>query len=263
METPIHVTDTISALPSYVPVPGLGLLPVNAYALKSAAPVLIDAGLHADRVAFMEALGGIINPRDLRWIWLTHVDQDHVGSLRCLLDAAPRAKVVTNFLGAGKLGLVTPIPPERLYLLNPGQSLDVGDRRLTAITPPVYDAPETMGAYDEKTGAFFSSDCFGAVLEQKAEDAGAIAAEALQEGQRLWTTIDAPWLKDTSESWLAGAVNGMRRLAPTAILSSHLPPAFGMQERCLETLTAARNGPPFAGPDQAAFAALLAGQDAA
>lgn len=263
MEKPIHVTGTVSALPSYVPIPGLGLLPVNAYVLKSAAPVLIDTGLHADREEFLEALGAVIDPRDLRWIWLTHVDQDHVGNLRRLLDEAPRAKVATNFLGVGKLGLTAAIPAERLYLLNPGQSIDAGDRRLTAVTPPVYDAPETMGLYDEKTGMFFSSDCFGAVLEAQADDAGAIAAEALREGQTLWTTIDAPWLKDTSESWLAGAVNELRRMAPKAILSSHLPPAFGMEERFLEALAAARSAPPFAGPDQAAFQAMLAGRDAA
>jgi glyoxylase-like metal-dependent hydrolase (beta-lactamase superfamily II) len=86
MEKPYHLADAVSVLPSYVPIPGLGLLPVNAYVLKSAAPVLIDTGLHADGAEFLEALRALIDPRDLRWIWLTHVDQDHVGSLRRLLD---------------------------------------------------------------------------------------------------------------------------------------------------------------------------------
>jgi glyoxylase-like metal-dependent hydrolase (beta-lactamase superfamily II) len=262
MEKPFHVTEAVSALPSYVSIPGLGLLPVNAYVLKSAAPVLVDTGLHADREAFLAALRTIIDPRDLRWIWLTHVDQDHVGSLRRLLDEAPRAKVVTNFLGVGKLGLVAPLPPERLHLLNPGQSIDAGDRRLTAVTPPIYDAPETMGVYDGKSGAFFSSDCFGGVLDAPAEDAGAVAPAALREGQTSWATIDAPWLRHTSERWLADALSDVRRMAPRAILSSHLPPAFGMTERFAAALAAARSGAPFTGPDQAAFEAMLA-RDAA
>ena len=130
---PMYVTDTVSALPSYVPIPGLGGLPVNAYVLQSTAPVLVDTGLHADSDEFMEALRGVVDPRELRWIWITHTDQDHVGSLRRLLDEAPRAKVVTSFLGVGKLALVAPIPPERLYLLNPGQSIDAGDRKKSAI----------------------------------------------------------------------------------------------------------------------------------
>jgi glyoxylase-like metal-dependent hydrolase (beta-lactamase superfamily II) len=258
MEKPYHIAGSVCVLPSYVPIPGLGLLPVNAFVLKSTAPVLIDTGLHADADEFLEALRAAVDPHDLRWIWLTHVDQDHVGSLRRLLDAAPRAKVVTSFLGLGKLSLVAPIPPERLYLLNPGQGLDVGDRTLVAVTPPAYDAPETTGLYDAKSGSFFSSDCFGGLLDAPADNAEAIAPERLREGQALWTTIDVPWLRTTAESWFTNAADAVRRMAPKAILSSHLPPAFGMTEHFLGTLACARTAAPFVGPDQASFEAMLA-----
>jgi flavorubredoxin len=263
MEKLIQVTDSVCALPSYVPIPGLGIVPVNAYVLKSAAPVLIDTGLHADVDEFLDALRTAIDLRDLRWIWVTHTDQDHVGSLRRVLEEAPQAKVVSNFLGVGKLGLVAPIPPDRLYLLNPGQRLDAGDRMLAAVTPPIYDAPETMGLYDEKSGIFFSSDCFGALMAAPAENAEALTPEALREGQTLWATIDAPWLCHVSESWLANALNQVRRMTPAAILSSHLPPAFGMTEQFLDTLMAARSAAPFVGPDQSAFEALLGARAAA
>ncbi|HMN44097.1 MAG TPA: MBL fold metallo-hydrolase [Povalibacter sp.] len=263
MEKPLHISGAVSVLPSYVQIPGLGLLPANAYVVKSTAPVLIDTGLPADTDEFMNALRSVIDPRDLRWIWLTHIDQDHVGSLRRLLDEAPRAKVVTNFLGLGKLGLVGPPPLERVHLLNPGQSIDAGDRTLFAVAPPTYDAPETMGVYDGKSHMFFSSDCFGAILNQPAEDAAAIAPDALREGQTLWTTIDSPWLRHTSDTWLAGALDDLRRMQPRAVLSSHLPPAFGMTETFADALVAARNAAPFIGPDQPAFEEALASLAAA
>lgn len=258
MERSYQASDAVSVLPSYVSVPGLGLIPVNAYLIKAKAPVLVDAGLHADTSEFVEALRALIDPRDLRWIWLTHTDQDHVGSLCRLLDEAPRAKVVTTFLGLGKLSLVAPIPPERLHLLNPGQSIDVGDRTLTAVAPPAYDAPETTGLYDNESGAFFSSDCFGAVLATPAQDAADIAPETLSERQTLWATIDAPWLQHVSEAWLASALDRVRTMAPKAVLSSHLPPAFGMTERLLDALAAARSAPPFIGPDQVVFESMQA-----
>jgi flavorubredoxin len=258
VEKPLHISDTVSALPSYVTIPGLGLLPVNAYVVKSTAPVLIDTGLPADTTEFMDTLRAVIDPRDLRWIWLTHVDQDHIGSLRSLLDEAPRAKVVTHFLGLGKLGLMAQFPPQRIHLLNPGQSIDAGDRTLFAVAPPTYDAPETMGVYDEKSRAFFSSDCFGAVLQRPAEEAAAVEPDALQEGQMLWATIDSPWLRHTSESWLAGVLNELRRMEPKAILSSHSPAAFGMTERFAGALAAARSAAPFIAPDQLKFEAMLA-----
>jgi flavorubredoxin len=225
--------------------------------VKSTAPVLIDTGLHSDTNEFMAALRAVIDPRELRWIWLTHIDQDHVGSLRRVLDEAPRAKVVTSFLGLGKLGLFAPLPLERVHLLNPGEGLDAGDRTLFAVAPPAFDAPETMGVYDGKSGMFFSSDCFGGVLEKPMEDAAAVAPASLREGQTLWATIDSPWLRHTTESWLADALNDLRRMAPEAILSSHLPPAFGMTETFADALIAARSRAPFVGPDQPAFQAML------
>jgi glyoxylase-like metal-dependent hydrolase (beta-lactamase superfamily II) len=263
VEKPLHVSATIAALPSYVPIPGLGLLPVNAYVVKSTAPVLIDTGLRADADEFMEALRRVIDPCDLRWIWLTHIDQDHIGSLLQLLDDAPRAKVVTNFLGLGKLGLVAPLAPERVHLLNPGQSIDAGDRTLFAVAPPAFDAPETMGVYDEKSRMFFSSDCFGGLLEKPAENAAAVAPDSLRGGQVLWATIDSPWLRHTNESWLAAALSDLRRMAPKAILSSHLPPAFGMTEAFANALVAARSATPFVGPDQRTFEAMLSSPAAA
>ena len=90
----------------------------------------------------------MIDLRDLRWLWLTHTDPDHIGSLKRVLDEAPELRVITTFLGVGKMSLFDPLPLNRVYLLNPGQSIDVGDRTLISIKSPVYDAPETTGFYD-------------------------------------------------------------------------------------------------------------------
>jgi glyoxylase-like metal-dependent hydrolase (beta-lactamase superfamily II) len=78
--------------------------------------------------------GSTIDPADLRWIWITHMDFDHIGNLAAVLELAPQARVVTNYLGMGKMGLIG-LPQDRAWLLNPGQSLDVGDRRLHALRP--------------------------------------------------------------------------------------------------------------------------------
>src|SRR5215216_5348666 len=148
----------VVALTDSLQVPGLGFVPVNAYVLHAAQPVVIDTGLAASRPEFLTALWSQVDPADLRWIYLTHPDRDHTGSLFEILDAAPTARLVTTFLGMGILSLERPVPPDRVFLLNPGQSLDVGDRRLTAFRPPVFDSPATTGVYDEHTGSCFSSD---------------------------------------------------------------------------------------------------------
>ena len=61
---------------------------------------------------------------------------------------AARARLITTFIGLGKLGLVFPVPPQRVRFLNPGERLELGDRALTVIKPPLYDAPETTAVTD-------------------------------------------------------------------------------------------------------------------
>jgi len=109
----------------------------------------------------VQALWSKIEPADLRWIYLTHPDRDHTGSLMEILTAAPNARLITTFLGVGILSMEYQIGLERVLLLNPGQSLDLGDRRLAAFRPPVYDSPATTGFYDQRTGTCFTSDCLG------------------------------------------------------------------------------------------------------
>ncbi len=247
---------------STTPVPGLGVLPVNAFLVEASEPVLIDTGLPALAECSVKSLGTLIDPADLRWIWLTHCDADHVGALEKLLALAPSARVVTNYLGMGKLSMRAALPPERFYLLNPGQSLDLGDRRLHAVAMPSYDAPETMGAFDPVTRTLFTSDCFGALLADELgdaplQDAAAIDEEALASGLATWAMVDAPWLAHVESAWFRASVAELRRLGPDCVLSAHLPPARGKLEWLSEKLDASRRSDPFVGPDQLALEAML------
>src|SRR5262249_2719720 len=154
---------------------------INAFVLHGSQPVLVDTGTVAAGDEFMTTLASVIDPSALRWIWLTHTDFDHIGSLATLLDANPELRVITSFLGVGIMGLSsTPLPMDRVHLVNPGQSVTVGDRRLTAVKPPVFDNPITTGFVDDCTGILFSSDCFGALLPEVPQDAADLGAELLQ-----------------------------------------------------------------------------------
>jgi L-ascorbate metabolism protein UlaG (beta-lactamase superfamily) len=139
----------VVALTDAVPLPGIGFLPVNAYVLYAREPVLIDTGLRASSPEFLEELWSLIEPADLRWVFLTHPDGDHTGSVFEILDAAPHARLVTTSPGMGLPARERRIPPGRVLTLNPGESLDVGDRRLLAFRPPFSDGPAKMGLIDD------------------------------------------------------------------------------------------------------------------
>ena len=251
----------VTAIQDCIEIPGLGVLPVNAFFLHAAQPLLIDSGLPTARGGFLAAVGECIDPADLRWIWLSHPDRDHTGSLFEILDAAPRAKVITTFLGVGIMSIETPLPLDRVYLLNPGQTLDLGDRSLTAFRPPLYDSPVTTGFVDNRTGTVFSSDCFGAPVSSTelagAADVADLPAGELADGQRLWATVDSPWLTGVDRPAFAHSLEPLRKLDPALILSSHLPPATGRATEFLDRLTTLPDVEPFVGPDQAALEHML------
>ncbi|MEV6105506.1 MBL fold metallo-hydrolase [Streptomyces sp. NPDC051940] len=258
-----RLTPDITVLADQLEAPGLGHVPVNAFVLHAAEPVVVDTGLSLPDRDFLESLGTVLNPADVRWIWLTHPDRDHTGGLFQLLDAAPRARVVTTYLGMGIMSTERPLPMDRVHLLNPGQYLDVGDRRLTAFRPPLFDNPATTAFYDESTRACFSSDCFGGPMPTAelatCDDVGNLGAEELRAAQLLWATVDSPWVHNVDRDRYLETVAPLRDMDPELILSTHLPPVRGRTADCLDMLAAAPQAAAFVGPDQAALEEMLRG----
>jgi len=247
----------ITSLVSYIPIPGYGVLPVNAFVIKAREPILVDTGMAAVRPEFMNKLRAIIDPEELRWIWITHADMDHLGNLEAVLSEAPNARVVTTYIGMAKMGLHG-LPLDRVFLLNPGQSLDVGDRSLLAVKPPTYDAPETTGLFDPQSGTLITADSFGALLEEPADSAADIDPKALREGSHTWASIDAPWLGMIDIDKFGTILTAIEQLNAKTVLSSHLPPAVNMNKILLNNLADAYRAPSFVGPDQQALEKLMA-----
>ena len=259
MTTTYKAAPDIDVLTSQFPIPGFGLLALNAFVLHGDEPVLVDTGAVVESDEFMTALRSVIDPSELRWIWLTHTDFDHIGTLHQLLAENPNLRVITTYLGVGIMTTSAPLPMDRINLVNPGQKISVGDRTLVAVKPPVFDNPSTTGFYDDTSGAFFSSDCFGALLQAIPERADDLSGDELREGQVFWATVDSPWLHKVDPKAFAKELNGVRELSPKMVLSSHLPAASGaLLPQLLSSLEAAPSAQPFVGPDQAALEQMLA-----
>ncbi len=254
---PYRVAPDVDVVPAYFPVPGLGILPINAFVLHSAEPVLIDTGFGLLSDEFMDGLGSVIDPAELKWLWLTHADPDHIGSLGRLLEVAPGLRVITTYLAVGKMSLFQPLPLDRVYLLNPGETLSLGDREVAAVKPPTFDAPETTGFHDPKSSAFFCADCFGALMSEPAQFAADMDAQALHEGLRFWGTVDSPWAHSVPPQQFAAGLGRIGDLGAEHIFSAHLPPASGMADELLGYLAEVPGAKPFVGPNQPALEAML------
>ncbi|MEV6396996.1 MBL fold metallo-hydrolase [Streptomyces sp. NPDC051907] len=258
-----RIRPDVSVLSDSLEVPGIGYIPVNAYVLHASQPVVVDTGLALPDRNFVESLSAVLDPADVRWIWLTHPDRDHTGGIFDLLAAAPKARLVTTFLAVGIMSCERPLPMDRLHLLNPGQSLDVGDRTLTGFRPPLYDNPATVGFFDDRSGLCFSSDCFGGPMASEeiaqSSDVTAVRADDLRSAQLLWAAVDSPWVQNVDERRFLGTFDPLRDRAPELVLSTHLPPAPGITGQMIDTLGSAAGASPFVGPDQEALEQMLAG----
>ena len=188
------VTPGVDVLSADIEIPGLGHLPINVYVLHGDAPVLVDTGSIAQADEFDAALRSVIAVADLRWIWLTHTDFDHIGLLHRLLAENPQLRVITTFFGVGIMGLFDPLPMDRVNFVNPGETIALADRTLTAVRPPSFDNPITVGVHDDRTNALFSADCFGALLPELPARADDLPDAALRHGQVTWGTIDSSWM---------------------------------------------------------------------
>ena len=259
MDAPYQAGPDVHVLPTNLPIPGVGVLPVNAYVLTAQEPVLIDTGVRFEGDQFIDALASVIDPAALRWVWLTHDDADHTGNLQRVFELAPHARLVTHALAAMRMSTWWPVPLDRMHAIRVGDRLPVGDRTLRAVPPPLFDNPLSTGLLDEATGTFFSVDSFGALLPEPAEDAAHVPQDVLAGGMVAWATADSPWAHIVDRQKFGAVLDGVRRLQPTRILSSHLPAANGTSlERFLSVLESVPDAEPAVAPSEAEFAHMLA-----
>ncbi|NOX31958.1 MAG: MBL fold metallo-hydrolase [Actinobacteria bacterium] len=260
MIEPSRVHKDITALPTFHHLPGIGILTINSFVLHAEQPVIVDTGTSNDRDKMVAAIIAACGDTAPSWLWITHTDADHIGSVAPLLEHFPRLKVVTTYTGLVKMGTHSPVDPRRVRLLNPGETLDLGDRTITAMTPPLFDAPETTGFHDPVSRALFSSDCFGAILPAGTNSINDLGADELLAAQTLWTSIDTPWVVKVDRSLLADELDELRDLAPSMILSAHLPATAAMVDAHLAGIAAAPFAKPFIGHNQATLTQMLQGR---
>jgi flavorubredoxin len=218
-----HLHDDITMIQQAEPVPGKGFLPVLSYLIRTTQPVLIDTGTVRGKEGFVAALESVMDPADLAWIILTHPDTDHSGALADLLERAPKARLVLNWISTGKLSSVIEPPMPRVTWVNHDESLVVGERVLHFLRPPMYDCPSTVAVFDSKTRSLFSSDAFGAFVPELTTLLAEQPAGPALEGMSAFCRANSPWIAETRPDRYAAALKALAATEPSWLLSGHLP----------------------------------------
>ena len=231
--SPTHIHDVPATQPHLIApdtwlIPNLapagdGLyLPVNSMLIRGRQPVIVDTGAPLHRARWLEQVFSIVEPEDVRWIFLSHDDGDHTGGLLDVLERCPKATLVTNFFSVERLALEKPaLPLQRLRWIEPGGSFDAGDRVLHLFRPPIFDGPTTRGLFDPTSGAMWIVDTF-ACLTPGALDAADLAPQQLEQMSAMNSAV-SPWHAWLDRGSYARHVDAVEALGARTVASAHGP----------------------------------------
>jgi flavorubredoxin len=210
---------------------GEGTAPVavymNSMVILGREPVVVDTGTHANRDRWFEDVTSLVDPDDVRYIYISHDDHDHTGNLAEAMDVFRNATLVTNWFQIERLVGDYEFPLSRMRWVDDGGSFEAGDRTLYAVRPPVFDSPTTRGLFDPKTGVYWASDCFATPVAGPTQNVRELHPEEWRQGIQTFSMAISPWISLTDETKYAAAVHRIAELEPKVISSAHTPPITG------------------------------------
>ena len=62
---------------------------LNSMVILGQEPMIVDTGTPANREQWLKDVFSLVEPNDVRWIFLSHDDVDHTGNLEQAMDACP------------------------------------------------------------------------------------------------------------------------------------------------------------------------------
>lgn len=200
---------------------------VNSMVITGKEPVIVDTGTVANRENWLNDVFSLVDPRDVRWVFISHDDHDHIGNLPEVLALCPNATLVTSWFQLERLAGDLNLPIDRMVWVDDGGTFDAGDRVLAAIRPPLFDSPTTRGLYDPKTGVYWGADAFAAPVSVAMDDVSGLHPEEWRQGFSMFNIGNSPWLEMIDAVKFNKSVQRVASLHPRAIASGHTPAILG------------------------------------
>jgi flavorubredoxin len=233
---------------------------INSMVILGEEPVIVDTGTPANRTQWLEDVFSLVEPEDVRWVFLSHDDVDHTGNLEQVMTACPNAKLVCNWAMVERHTNCFDFPLDRCRWIMHEESFDVGDRALHAIRPPVYDSPTTRGLFDPKTGVYWGVDTFATPLPDPHMPVADLDPEFWRFGMTLFAFgAVSPWLALVDHDKFGRYVDKVQGLDITTIASCHSPVLEGpLIQQAFDNIRAFPSMAPPPLPDQSILDQIIA-----
>ncbi len=132
----------------------------NSYIIKDEKNALIDLAKSFKSDVFFNNTSEITAIRDLDYVIINHMEPDHTGLLSTLRMMAPDLEILCSPKAVEMLKNYYGIT-ENIRVVEDGEELSLGKRKLKFIYTPFVHWPETIMTYEMNDGILFSCDAFG------------------------------------------------------------------------------------------------------
>ncbi|MCU0534623.1 MAG: diflavin flavoprotein [Hydrococcus sp. Prado102] len=133
----------------------------NSYIIRGEKLALVDTSHEKFRQLYLDTLTGLIDPKQIDYLIISHTEPDHSGLVKDVLQLAPQVTVVGSKVAIQFLEDFVHQPFDR-KLVKSGDSLDLGNGHvLDFVSAPNLHWPDTMLTYDRATQILFTCDVFG------------------------------------------------------------------------------------------------------
>jgi flavorubredoxin len=186
--------------------------------------MIVDTGTPANREQWLRDVFSLVEPDDVRWVFLSHDDVDHSGNLAEVMTACPNAQLVCNWAMVERHTNCFQFPLERCRWIMHDESFSIGDRTLHAVRPPVFDSPTTRGLFDPTTGVYWGVDTFATPLPDPHMAIADLDPDFWQFGMTLFAFgAVSPWLSMLDHDKYGRFVDTVQHLDITTIAACHTP----------------------------------------
>lgn len=132
----------------------------NSYLLVDEKIALVDTVERSFIDEYLDNIEEIIGNRPVDYLIINHMEPDHSGALKALVQKYPNITLVGNkktFAFVESFYMV----PENVLVVHDDHKLDLGKFKIQFQTIPMVHWPETMVAFEETNKIVFSGDAFG------------------------------------------------------------------------------------------------------
>jgi len=173
----------------------------NSYLVLDEKKALIDLAKDEQVSSYLEQIHDQIDPVELDYIVINHMEPDHTGLVKILRQVAPNAVFLATAKAKPMLASFYGLT-ENVQVVGDGEELSLGEKKLSFHAVPFVHWPETMVTYEQTQRVLFACDAFGgygalrgAIFDDECTDMEFYIQESLRYYVNIVARFSGPVLK--------------------------------------------------------------------